>query len=43
MGSDVLLETDRLIDCQLDRIAVTVRIGFQPLMSGAAAVLDWNT
>lgn len=43
MGTDVLLETDRLIDCQLDRIAVTVRIGFNPLMSGAAAVLDWNT
>ncbi|MBR6106930.1 MAG: phage major capsid protein [Oscillospiraceae bacterium] len=39
-GSDVLLESDRLIDCQLDRIAVSVRIGFQPLMSGAAAVLN---
>ncbi|MBR3269345.1 MAG: phage major capsid protein [Oscillospiraceae bacterium] len=38
-GSDVLLESDRLIDCQLDRIAVSVRIGFQPLMSGAVAVL----
>lgn len=38
-GSDVLLESDRLIDCQLDRIAVSVRIGFQTLMSGAAAVL----
>lgn len=43
MGSDVLLESDRLIDCQLDRIAVSVRIGFQPLMAGAVAVLDWNT
>ncbi len=41
-GSDVLLESDRLIDCQLDRIAVSVRIGFQPLMSGAAAVLAWS-
>ena len=41
-GSDVLLESDRLIDCQLDRIAVSVRIGFQPLMSGAAAVLAWT-
>lgn len=39
MGSDVLLESDRLISCQLDRIAVSVRVGFQPLMSGAAAVL----
>ncbi|HAG13529.1 MAG TPA: hypothetical protein DCG49_06665 [Ruminococcus sp.] len=39
-GSDVLLESDRLIDCQLDRIAVSVRIGFQPLMDGAAAVLS---
>ncbi|HBI85896.1 MAG TPA: phage major capsid protein [Ruminococcus sp.] len=38
-GTDVLLESDRLIDCQLDRIAVSVRIGFQSLMSGAAAVL----
>ena len=38
-GSDVLLESDRLIDCQLDRTAVSVRIGFQPLMAGAAAVL----
>lgn len=41
-GSDVLLESDRLIDCQLDRIAVTVRVGFQPLMSGATAVLAWS-
>ena len=41
-GSDVLLESDRLIDCQLDRIAVTVRVGFQPLMSGATAVLAWT-
>ena len=39
-GTDVLLESDRLIDCQLDRIAVSVRIGFQPLMTGAAAVLS---
>lgn len=39
-GSDVLLETDRLIDCQLDRIAVSVRVGFQTLMSGAVAVLS---
>lgn len=38
-GSDVLLESDRLIDCQLDRIAVSVYAGFQPLMSGAAAVI----
>ncbi len=38
-GTDVLLESDRLIDCQLDRIAVSVRIGFQPLMTGAVAVL----
>ena len=38
-GSEVLLETDQLIDCQLDRIAVSVRIGFQPLMDGAAAAI----
>lgn len=38
-GSDLLLESDRLIDCQLDRIAVSVRIGFQPLMDGAAAAI----
>ena len=43
MGTDVLLESDRLIDCQLDRIAVSVRAGFQPLMSGAAAVLAVKT
>lgn len=42
-GTDVLLESDRLIDCQLDRIAVSVRIGFQPLMSGAVAVLNIPT
>lgn len=41
-GSDVLLETDQLINCQLDRIAVSVRVGFQPLMQGAVAVLDWT-
>jgi len=43
MGSDVLLESDRLINCQLDRIAVSVRVGFQPLMTGAAAVLSVKT
>ena len=43
MGSDVMLESDRLIDCQLDRIAVSVRAGFQPLMTGAAAVLEVKT
>ncbi len=42
-GSDVLLETDQLINCQLDRIAVSVRVGFQPLMAGAVAVLDWTS
>ncbi len=41
-GSEVLLETDQLIDCQLDRIAVSVRMGFRPLMAGAVAVLDWT-
>ncbi len=41
-GSELLLETDQLINCQLDRIAVSVRIGFLPLMDGAAAVLEWN-
>ena len=43
IGSDVTLESDRLIDCQLDRIAVSVRVGFQPLMTGAAAVLEVKT
>ena len=42
MGSDVILESDRLIDCQLDRIAVSVRLGFAPLMSGAAAAIAWT-
>lgn len=41
-GSDVLLETDQLIHCQLDRIAVSVRVGFIPLMQGAVAVVDWT-
>lgn len=41
-GSDVLLETDQLIHCQLDRIAVSIRVGFVPLMRGAVAVVDWN-
>ncbi len=40
-GSDVLLETDQLIHCQLDRIAVSVRVGFLPLMDGATAVVSW--
>ncbi len=42
MGSEVLLETDQLIHCQLDRIAVSVRVGFVPLMNGAAAVVSWS-
>ena len=42
MGSDVLLETDQLINCQLDRIAVSVRAGFTTLMSGTAAKLTWS-
>ena len=42
-GTDVVLESDRLIDCQLDRIAVSIRLGFQPLMAGATAVLNIKT
>ena len=42
-GTDVVLESDRLIDCQLDRIAVSIRLGFQPLMAGATAALNIKT
>ena len=32
---DIILETDKLIDCQLDRIAVSVSVGFRTLMGDA--------
>lgn len=38
-SSDVVLETDKLIDRQLDCIGISVNIGFRTLMSGAVKVL----
>lgn len=39
-SSDVILETDKLIDCQLDCIGVSVNIAFRKLMADAVKVLD---
>ena len=38
-SSDVVLETDKLIDRQLDCIGVSVNIGFRRLMDDAVKVL----
>ena len=39
-SSDVVLETDKLIDCQLDYIGISVNIGFRRLMDDAVKVLS---
>ena len=39
-SSDVVLETDKLIDRQLDCIGVSVNIGFRRLMDGAVKVME---
>ncbi len=39
-SSDVVLETDKLIDCQLDCIGISVNIGFRKLMGNAVKLLD---
>ena len=39
-SSDVVLETDKLIDCQLDYIGISVNIGFRKLMGNAVKLLD---
>lgn len=39
-SSDVVLETDKLIDRQLDCIAVSVNIGFRPLIPEAVKMLN---
>lgn len=38
-SSDLVLETDKLIDCQLDRIAVSVNCGFRRITNNAVKVL----
>lgn len=38
-SSDVVLETDKLIDRQLDCIAISVNVGFRPLIDGAVQML----
>ena len=42
-SSDVVLETDKLIDRQLDCIGVSVNIGFRRLMNDAVKVLSLST
>ena len=42
-SSDVVLETDKLIDCQLDCIGISVNIGFRKLMGDAVKVLKLTT
>lgn len=41
-SADLIMETDKMIDCQLDRIAVSLCVGFKPLMSGAVKVISWT-
>lgn len=40
--SDLVLETDKLIDKQLDRIAVSVRFAFNKMFGGAVKVLTFT-
>ena len=39
-SSEVVLETDKLIDCQLDCIGISVNVGFRRLMDDAVKVLS---
>ncbi len=39
-SSDVILETDKLIDRQLDYIGISINIGFRTLMTGAVKMLS---
>ncbi|MBQ8011136.1 MAG: hypothetical protein IJ265_06250, partial [Oscillospiraceae bacterium] len=39
LSSDVVLETDKLIDRQLDCIAISINTGFRPLIDGAVQML----
>lgn len=39
-SSDVVLETDKLINCQLDSIGVSINVGFRVLMPDAVKVLS---
>lgn len=41
-SSDVVLETDKLIDRQLDYIAISVNIGFRALMPGAVQMISMS-
>ncbi|MBQ8905159.1 MAG: phage major capsid protein [Ruminococcus sp.] len=41
-SADLIMETDKMIDCQLDRIAVSLCVGFKPLMNGAVKVISWE-
>lgn len=38
-SSDVILETDKLINCQLDCIAISINMGFRKLMENAVKVV----
>ena len=38
-GGDLLLETDKIIDSQLDVITASVRVGFRPMMTAAIHAL----
>lgn len=38
-GSDLILETDKLIDSQLDTIAMSIRVGFRVMTADAVHVL----
>ena len=39
---DIILETDKLIDCQLDRSAVSVSVGCRTLMGDAVKSISWT-
>ncbi len=38
-GSDIIVDTDKLISSQIDKTAVTVTVGFSKIVSGAVRVL----
>ena len=41
-GSDLVMETDKLIDCQLDRVTVTLNAGFKKIMADAVSALNMS-
>ncbi len=41
-SAELILETDKLIDCQLDRIGISFSVGFRTLLADAVKSISWT-